>query len=260
MPYCPTCTYEYHDHVLACPDCGEALLPGAGPPGETVEQEKAPPVYTPDMGQLVPVTNVPNRFMAILLKSQLEDAGIPVLLKSSSGADVGEWSRNDFVPFDIWTPEKLAQDARGIIYGRSDRLPARPAHARPPDDDSYPLDLDTYDISAAGGTTWLALDSPAPLHPAESDWRGLPTESEYLAVRRARKKRAASRAQYWSDEDEDDYYDDADDYAADAGAWWRRRVFRWLFGLLMLAWTLPFMLQFWEAMQDFLDSLGSPGG
>src|SRR4051812_1885388 len=117
MPYCPPCSYEYEDYVSVCPDCEVQLAPGAGPEIEEAPVLKTAPVLTPEMGELVRVTSVPNRFLAILVKSQLEDAGIPVLFKTSVGADVGDWNRNDFVAQDIWVPEKLAFEARRMIYG-----------------------------------------------------------------------------------------------------------------------------------------------
>src|SRR5438093_344611 len=61
------------------------------------------------------VTNVPNAIIGTFMKTQLEDAGIPVLMFRSRSADIAEFSHNDFVPHDLLVPADRFQEARRLI-------------------------------------------------------------------------------------------------------------------------------------------------
>lgn len=113
---CPKCGYEYESWVEICPDCGTALqmLPASEPVARAASGEPGTdPRWTT-------VTNVPNAIMGNFLKSQLEDAGIPVIMRRMKSVDIAEFSHNDFVPQDLLVPEHLIAEARGLIDGRPD--------------------------------------------------------------------------------------------------------------------------------------------
>src|SRR4029453_2677767 len=67
------------------------------------------------------VTNVPNAIIGTFIKSQLEDAGIPVLMQRSPSADIAQFSYNDYVPQDLRVPYNMLEDARRVLDGRPDR-------------------------------------------------------------------------------------------------------------------------------------------
>src|SRR3954466_10079743 len=109
---CPQCGYEYHPWVEVCPDCGTLLE--VKPRHEVIEgklDRSGDPRWTI-------VTNVPNAILGNLVKSQIEDAGIPVLMVRSRSADIAEFSHNDYVPHDILVPQDLREQARAIVDGR----------------------------------------------------------------------------------------------------------------------------------------------
>ena len=95
-----------------CPDCGTLLE--VKPRQEVIERKldrSGDPRWTI-------VTNVPNAILGNLVKSQIEDAGIPVLMVRSRSADIAEFSHNDYVPHDILVPQDLREQARAIVDGR----------------------------------------------------------------------------------------------------------------------------------------------
>src|SRR5690348_4397921 len=103
--FCPNCGYEYQPWVEVCPDCGTTL-------------KKTEPRLKMIKGELDPekdprwteVTNVPNAIIGNFMKSQLEDAGIPVLMMRAGSADIAEFSHNDFVPQVLLVPFHLVRD------------------------------------------------------------------------------------------------------------------------------------------------------
>src|SRR5262245_22584536 len=88
--FCPNCGYEYEPWVEICPDCGVLV--------ETAEDKGVQPRFEMIKGKLDPnedphwtvVTNLPNAIMGSLIKSQLEDAGIPVLMQRAPSADIAQ--------------------------------------------------------------------------------------------------------------------------------------------------------------------------
>src|SRR5205823_6407355 len=109
---CPQCGYEYEPWVEICPDCGVLI--------ETVDSGTP---HKSGAGRLDPnedprwtvVTNVPNSIIGSLIKSQLEDAGIPVVMQRSPSADIAQFSHNDYVPHDLRVPFNLLEEARSLL-------------------------------------------------------------------------------------------------------------------------------------------------
>jgi hypothetical protein len=110
---CPSCGYAYEQWVETCPDCGVPLVQG----GEGVRKER-PSLDPGEDPKWTVVTNAPNAILGSFIKSQLEDAGIPVLMYRSRSADVGEFSHNDYVPHDLRVPKSMWEEARAIVDGR----------------------------------------------------------------------------------------------------------------------------------------------
>jgi len=274
---CPHCRYEYESWVTTCPDCGSALEPPPPP---------APPREPIDLEQFRDWTvlmNVPNSFMGHFIKDQLEDAGIPVLMKRSRATDIAEWSHNDFVMQDLYVPRRFVLRARRLVnsppssgYGGG-TWAADPWDADDAEDDDAP-ETDQVEIAVPEGPApqagWYLFDSPSPaptLHPPAAapapDSAPLPSLSryqEYLAERKGRRpgarrrtvpmapaaNRAESTAPAWEPDDTFDY--DPDDDRAPTN-WMDSPVYRILMGLLLLAWTLPFILQIFQYFGDFWD-------
>ncbi len=244
--YCPKCGYEYESWVEICPDCGILVEPVPDKRGHGGEHmDDGDPHWTV-------VTNVPNAMIGNVIKSQLEDAGIPVLMMRSKSADIGMFSHNDFVPYDLRVPRHLLTEARTLI----DSAPG----------DSY------------GPQHWPV---PGPDQPP-GGWSGLPTEADMRA--RQQINRAPGEPPggdppggwHWSDEAEpqpDTYsqagteeYDprhDQYDYEYESPELVRERVAnpyaprgsethnrtgpnKWVkigYGIMLLAISLPFILQ-----------------
>src|SRR5437867_252861 len=104
---CPQCGYEYETWVERCPDCGVPLELRPRKDKAKLSQDEDP--------RWSIVTNVPNAIIGTFMKTQLEDAGIPVLMFRSRSADIAEFSHNDFVPHDLLVPADRLQEARRLI-------------------------------------------------------------------------------------------------------------------------------------------------
>jgi hypothetical protein len=270
---CPNCRYEYESWVTTCPDCGSALEPPPPP---------APPREPLDLEQFRDWTvlmNVPNSFMGHFIKDQLEDAGIPVLMKRSRATDIAEWSHNDFVMQDLYVPRRFVLRARRLVnsppssgYGGG----AWPADSWDADDDAP--ETDQAEMAVPDGPApqagWYLFDSPGPaatLSPPaaapDSPSVPLPSLSRYqetLAERKGRRLgarrrdtpvspvmgRADSPTAAWEPDDRYDYEPDDDRAPTN---WMDSPVYRILMGLLLLAWTLPFFLQIFQYFGDFWD-------
>jgi hypothetical protein len=279
---CPRCRYEYEDWVTTCPDCGSALAPPEPP---------APPREPLDLEQFRDWTvlmNVPNSFMGHFLKDQLEDAGIPVLMKRSRATDIAEWSHNDFVMQDLYVPRRFLQRARRLVNSPPSSGYAGTTWEPDPwdgddvEDDDAP-ETPQADLLVPEGPApqagWYLFDSPNPapsLHtppaaaPASKEAAAalpLPSLSrhqETLAERKGRRlgarrravpvvpaaDRLESSAPAWDPVDTYDY--ELDDDRAPTN-WMDSPIYRILMGLLLLAWTLPFIIQIFQYFGDFWD-------
>jgi hypothetical protein len=228
MPYCPHCEYEYEPGVAVCADCGRPLLPAA--------PVAAPPPAARGEDPLVYATNVPNAILGNLLVNQLKDAGIPAMIRRSPAADIGEWSHNDFVMHDVLVPASFLADARLYLHSP----PGTP-----------------YGGAGLDSNEWEPLASgpgdPADPGPEPADgWQTLPTESDYLQQRTLRKTHGSaspwdlpSATRYRDDDD----LDDEDGGHPDVT---RSRWFRTIAGLLFLAASLPWILQLFQQMAEWL--------
>src|SRR4051794_38317827 len=99
MPYCPQCRAEYEPWAAICSDCDELLVAELPP----VPVPHGEPRIAPE-DRWVYLTNVPNSILGNLLVSQLKDSGVPAWMRRSVGADIGEFTHNDFVTHDILVP------------------------------------------------------------------------------------------------------------------------------------------------------------
>jgi hypothetical protein len=278
---CPHCRYEYESWVTTCPDCGSALTPPV-PPAPARE-----PLDLEQFRDWTVLMNVPNSFMGHFIKDQLEDAGIPVLMKRSRATDIAEWSHNDFVMQDLYVPRRFVLRARRLVNSPPSSGYAGTTWAPDPwdgddvEDDDAP-ETQQADLLVPEGPApqagWYLFDSPNPaptLHqtaatppvPAASKELPLPNlrrHQEILAERKGRRlgarrhtvpvvpaaDRLESSASAWAPDDSFDY--DLDDDRAPTN-WMDSPVYRILMGLLLLAWTLPFILQVFQYFGDFWD-------
>jgi hypothetical protein len=283
---CPHCRYEYESWVTTCPDCGSALTPPV-PPAPARE-----PLDLEQFRDWTVLMNVPNSFMGHFLKDQLEDAGIPVLMKRSRATDIAEWSHNDFVMQDLYVPRRFLQRARRLVNsppssGYAGTTWAPDTWDGDEEDDDTPETPEAPFLAPEGPAPqagWYLFDSPNPaptLHPpapapasapdaplgAANEALPLPSLSRYqetLAERKGRRLGARRRAvpvvpaadhlgasaPAWAADAPLDY--DPDDDRAPTN-WMDSPIYRILMGLLLLAWTLPFILQVFQYFGDFWD-------
>ncbi len=228
MPYCPHCEYEYEAGVTRCADCGRSLV---------AERPPAPPVPPLPGGHdaLVYATNVPNAIIGNLLINQLKNAGIPAMMRRSPVSDIGEWSHNDFVMHDVLVNASQLEEARLYIHS-------------PPG---------TPYGGGAEGAEWepitFGAEAEADPGPEPADgWQSLPSERDYLQQRTLRKTHGTASAwdmptRTWRDGDPDDEDDEV--RSPDIT---RSRLFRAIAGLLFLAASLPWILQIFQNMGDWL--------
>jgi hypothetical protein len=240
---CPKCGYEYEPWVEQCPDCGEQLQ--AAEPRLRVIKGELDPDKDPRWTQ---VTNVPNAIIGNFLKSQLEDAGIPVIMRRSNSVDIAEFSHNDFVPQDILVPLHQVREARRLIDS-------------PPGDEYGPHFPDEYDSQGEDGSTSDEPDSSQENN-LPPGWAMLPTEADLSARQQVRRSHGeAVKGWYWSDErplyeekqstaeyareePEQEYFDDRYEYDAPGG--YNSGPSRWIrlmYAILLLVLSLPFILQ-----------------
>ncbi len=181
---CPSCGYEYEDWVEVCPDCN---MP--------VESKRAKlQVVKGELDSSNPqwtvVGNVPNAIIGNLIKSQLEDAGIPVLLMRSTSVDVAEFSHNDYVPHDLRVPRSKLREARQLIDS-------------PPDADPFGALWDDFSSDAEEEIEIGGEDARS--FALDEGWSVLPAETDRQA--RQSVKRASEQEPegwYWSDRRDDE--------------------------------------------------------
>lgn len=256
---CPRCGYEYESWVEVCPDCN---VPVRLVMNEAEVEHDNPALGEGDNPQWAIAANVPNAIIGSLIKSQLEDAGIPVIMMRSRSADIAEFSHNDYVAQDIRVPGHLREQARQLIYAAPDNL--------------HLLDIPQADEE----------DTDSGSNPYKSNlpegWTLLPDEGDM----RERREMVAGRGEtpsewYWSDERRQDSLAAADmpadmpqentpviDWRSQQGHMARENPFenemfkdeewpkpqKWikvLYGVMLLAITLPFILQLFEGLARF---------
>ncbi|HUP27329.1 MAG TPA: hypothetical protein VM409_02765 [Chloroflexia bacterium] len=152
---CPGCGYEYESWVEVCPDCNLPVQLRSAKP-RNKEEPAGDPRWTV-------VANVPNAIIGNLIKSQLQDADIPVLMMRSPSADIAEFSHNDYVPQDIRVPQHLAAEARRLIDAPPDVQGAQLDAESDPDPDLYEQGAD-YGLPTEGPSTqgWSVLPTHGP--------------------------------------------------------------------------------------------------
>jgi hypothetical protein len=112
MPFCPQCNAEYKPEVLICSDCQVQLVP------ELIQTEVT------KYGDWYTVESVPNELVGNILRSVLEDKGIPVYLRChdvpyyggvKGNATQSEWG-------DVLVPMNLLSQARESLQAYFDSL------------------------------------------------------------------------------------------------------------------------------------------
>jgi hypothetical protein len=73
MPRCPHCGHEYREEAARCPECNGDLAADPAPAAGTEGEPK------PDY---VPLITVPDPAEAMVIRASLEEAGIPVLMRT----------------------------------------------------------------------------------------------------------------------------------------------------------------------------------
>jgi hypothetical protein len=239
---CPNCGYDYEPWVEICPDCNMHLSSGPAEMPSHTPDPHADPHWTV-------VTNVPNAILGNLIKSQLEDAGIPVLMMRSPSADIAEFSHNDFVPHDLRVPENLVVQARELI-------------------DSPPSD--GYNPAAWPDESEYEQDDPPSWSGLPETWQMLPSERDIDEMQEARRAhRKAPSGWYWADEPqpetpsveyEQDYEEPtafreryADPYASQSDWSQPSKWVKAFYGILLLVMSLPFILQLFQTMWSILN-------
>jgi hypothetical protein len=268
---CPQCGYEYEPWIEICPDCGVLI--------ETIEDGAASrggrKSFGPDEDpHWTVVTNVPNAIIGNLIKSQLEDAGIPVLMQRSPSADIAQFSYNDYVPQDLRVPLHLVEDARRLLDSHPD--PAVGAPYWYDDADEGDGDGEEGQPFSTYGTTggdvpegWTMLpterdsrtrDQFRRAHGSVEGWYWSDSAAEAGVRSRVRSGAANAQDEYDFDEEpleadkirfsqpyEREYYDEA--YGGSGPSKWIR-IF---YGILLLAISLPFLFQLLQQIAAFFN-------
>jgi hypothetical protein len=258
--YCPNCGYEYEAWVEACPDCNSPLAtpPPQVPPPLTLERNEDP--------RWTVVGNVPNAILGTLMKSQIEAAGIPVLMFRSPSADIAEFSHNDYVPHDLLVPNDRLSEARAIMDG---------THSPGFWSDEWDDESDVAEISgenAEGASTSEKRLLPYGWNVFSGDQD--PEERSEPAARRE----APPPGWYWSDEPAGaeghgpseqqasqvgrvrriptEYARDESRHGSSgySGDWYRpSRATKIIYAVLLLIMGLPFILQIMESIASFFN-------
>jgi hypothetical protein len=233
---CPKCGYEYEAWVEACPDCGVPLVAG-----DEETRHGRPTLEPGDDPQWTVVTNVPNAIIGSLIKSQLEDAGIPVLMYRSRSADVGEFSHNDYVPQDLRVPKNRWDEARAIIDGRPDLPPSfsgGPGYVGI----SNPYLPDGWSIVPGRSSPGpgIAGNDPEIPEAERTGWRVYKVDAEGAEYTRSDDYESRDLVPFDRSEDQYGEYD-GDGYANEPLA--TQRWVKLFYAILLFAISLPFLLQ-----------------
>jgi hypothetical protein len=258
---CPSCGYEYESWVEVCPDCQVPIVDKR--PHRVVvpgKLDQSDPHWTI-------VTNVPNAIIGTLLKSQLEDAGIPVLMMRSRSVDIAEFSHNDFVPQDLRVPRDMLFQARSIIDSPSDAYSSSSLWEDAPVGDEYEQDTGTH------------LDDGEEIAGPAGGWTFLPGESDFREQQGGRPSQSrSSEGWYWSDaetlkhtaahsegaeveeyaEDNGPYGLESDSYSShnsygsySGGSYGQQPWIRWVYAVLLLLMSMPFILSVLQNLFSF---------
>ena len=183
---CPRCGYEYHSWVEVCPDCGTPL---EARPQLQLIKGNVDPGGDPRWSV---VTNVPNAIMGNFLKSLIEDAGIPVLMRRSSSADIAEFSHNDFVPHELLVPFHQLRVARSLV----DSPPGDnfdPYNSFGAYDTEYSSDSNNYSEygqeSEPSQQTGITDEGYGPRPELPDGWMMLPTEADLHSLQQFRRSK-----------------------------------------------------------------------
>ena len=190
---CPGCGYEYEPWVETCPDCG--LPVQTPPPFNRSASGSEHGFFSPDEDpRWTVVFNAPDAMIANVLKSQLEDAGIPVLVQRS----FAHFSASDYVPHELRVPARLLDIARQVL----DSMPDYPDYVPSdewPDRDDADTDADAGEAREEQWEDRPPAWPPSPSPPA--GWFPLPAEQDEQAGHGFKRSRGEhAPGQYWSDE------------------------------------------------------------
>jgi hypothetical protein len=257
---CPSCGYEYEDWVEVCPDCDTPvqMQPAEVAVGRGVLGEDEDPRWTV-------VTNVPNAIIGNLIKNQIMDAGIPVLMTRSRSADIAEFSHNDFVPQDLRVPGHLVREARRIVDA-------------PPGGNLVEGDWEELNEEEEA----VELHEEPVRGSLPEGWSVLPTEADKRARQMLRRSMGKPReGWYWSDgkgkvevdgdsywqemydrsaarpglqrEDAREYEEEYEDYGPyrNADPYAPNKWVRWFYAILLLVMSLPFIFQLLQTLFSF---------
>lgn len=228
---CPGCGYEYESWVEVCPDCNLPVELRSAP---DKNQQRFEPGEDPHW---TVVANVPNAIIGAFIKSQLEDADIPVLMFRSPSADIAQFSHNDYVPQDIRVPRHLVEDARRLIDSAPDMADAT---------DNPHFGPELYGGSPHSPQGWSLLpqdDVDKRPRPAGWHWSDSEEQTPYASDER-RAGNAPSTLRVPEEENEDDYphYEEEIEYYGDQ-PYSSPKWIRIFYGILLAAISLPFILQ-----------------
>lgn len=98
MPYCPSCRYEYNEGIEKCSDCGTELV------SEISDEDAAE--------ELVPVYFSTDENEVMIVKTILEDAGIPVWEEADV---VNELNPVAETMEPVYVPASRVEDAKKAI-------------------------------------------------------------------------------------------------------------------------------------------------
>ncbi len=194
---CPKCGYDYEPWIEICPDCGVLVENVASEAQFKLVKGTLDPNEDP---RWTVVTNVPNAIIGNLIKSQLEDAGIPVVMQRSPSADIAQFSHNDYVPHDLRVPFHMLEEARRLLDSGPDTSPGAPYWGSDMDDEE--------EGESTGSPPFTSLSGPPSNVP--EGWTMLPTERDVRARQWYQRghgeahREEADQSWYWSDSAEAD--------------------------------------------------------
>ncbi len=104
MPYCLRCRKEYAGRIKRCPRCRRLLLP----------RKPAWRAFSPDE-KLVTVRTAYGELESALYQGQLEQEGIPVVVRRESAGLVWGVMVDGLGAHHLQVPESLAEEAREVL-------------------------------------------------------------------------------------------------------------------------------------------------